>query len=408
MKDCGTIDYISGYNEHFSRFYFLKKSTPAGEQLIVIQAEPVVTRSVIQSHTEIPCESESDQRGFNFGLELIHTLLPTIEFGATNWGYLVGSNNNYRIVAKTRQLEPITEVLPWCPLVDERDIKITRFLWAEDREGLWNGMEVDVFMAVDTSVYLKNMMSGYRLLIERNLEHLAYPVVGHVVRSGTAEICGLMTEPSYGRMAGYKDKSAVYKAISEIERAGLLLTGIYTSNVMITHDGKVHFLANSVCALMRQAVDPRERAKEIEEYHWTRLGILFKELEQGCNPHEPPRNQRTFSTPLPYFPTPVQGPIMKVWAVVLAHVSDSDQQTLKAAEETSRAVVRHGPTRGGKTPNIDSLEVLFFDEPISPRLLRAPRTRLIVRPPAPYQKPDKHLQELIRAHNWQRGRQLSQ
>lgn len=99
---------------------------------------------------------------------------------------------------------------------------------------------------------------------------------------------------------------------------------------------------------------------------------------------------------------------MKVWAVVLAHVSDSDQQTLKAAEETSRAVVRHGPPRAEKKPNIDSLEVLFFDEPISPRLLRAPRTRLIVRPPAPYQKPDKLLQELIRAHNWQRGRQLSQ
>lgn len=70
-------------------------------------------------------------------------------------------------------------------------------------------MEVDVFMAVDTSVYLENMMAGYRLLIERNLEHLAYPVVGHIVRSGTAEICGLMAEPSYGRMAEYKDKSAV-------------------------------------------------------------------------------------------------------------------------------------------------------------------------------------------------------
>ncbi|KAJ7756340.1 hypothetical protein B0H16DRAFT_1315140, partial [Mycena metata] len=334
-------------------------------------------------------------------------LLPTIEFGATNWGYLVGSNNNYRIVAKTRQL--CVSLLPWCPLVDERDITITRFLWAEDREGVWNGIEVDVFMVVDTSVYLENMMAGYRLLIERNLEHLAYPVVGHVVRRGTAEICGLMTEPSYGRMAEYKDKSAVYKAISEIERARLLLTGIYTSNVMITNDGKVHFLANSVCALKRQATDPTVRAKEIEEYHWTRLEILFEELkQQGCNPYEPPRNQRTFSTPLPYFPTPAQGPIMKVWAVVLSHVSDSDQQTLEAAEETSRAVVRHGPPPVEKKPNIDSLEVLFFDEPISPRFLRAPRTRLIVRPPAPYQKPDKLLQELIRAHNWQRGRQLGQ
>lgn len=182
---------------------------------------------------------------------------------------------------------------------------------------------------------------------------------------------------------------------------------------MITDDGKVHFLANSVCALMRQAVDPTVRAEEIEEYHWTRLEILFKELEQGRNPFEPPRNQRTFTTHLPYFPSPAHGPIrpvMKVWAVILAHLSDSDQYGVKGVDESSRtrAVVRHGPPRAEKKPHLDSFEVLFFDEPIRPRSLRAPRARLVVRPPAPYQKPDKLLQELIRTQSWQRGKQLSQ
>ncbi|KAJ7452040.1 hypothetical protein B0H11DRAFT_1643282, partial [Mycena galericulata] len=132
----------------------------------------------------------------------------------------------------------------WCPLVDERDIEITGWLFAEDRYGIWNGMEVDLFMAWDWSNmnFLQKIMAAYRLLIERNLEHLAFPALGHVVRNGTNRICGIMTAAAYGRMAEYADKTAVYKAIAQIERAGLLFTGIKLSNIMLSDDGQVRLL----------------------------------------------------------------------------------------------------------------------------------------------------------------------
>ncbi|KAJ6625946.1 hypothetical protein B0H10DRAFT_1782088, partial [Mycena sp. CBHHK59/15] len=134
--------------------------------------------------------------------------------------------------------------IPWCSLVEERDIEFTNWLYAEERHGIWNGKEVDIFMAWDTSYapYLDKTMAAYKLLSGRGLDHLAYPAVGHVVRNGTADICGIMTQPAYGRMVEYTDKSLVYKAISQIERGGLLFTGIKLSNIMVTDDGQVRLL----------------------------------------------------------------------------------------------------------------------------------------------------------------------
>ncbi|KAJ6554477.1 hypothetical protein B0H19DRAFT_148452 [Mycena capillaripes] len=243
------------------------------------------------------CFPEWD-REFDYGLQIIQTLLPTIKFGYTNWGYLVGSDNNYRIVQKNQQLPIVTEI-PWCPLVDECDIEITRFLYASDRLGIWNGMEVDLFMAWDdsTTQYVQNMMAAYRLLMERDLEHLAYPAVGHVVRNGTVEVCGLMTEPAYGRSVQHSDKSRVYKAIAQIERAGLLFTCIHASSIVITNDGQVRLLVQSLCALMRQSADSVERSKEVEEWHWQHLETLFKGLELGPN-RIPPRANRGESSSL--------------------------------------------------------------------------------------------------------------
>ncbi|KAJ7603215.1 hypothetical protein DFH06DRAFT_1114739 [Mycena polygramma] len=390
MKEYGSIDYISGLNEAYGRFYVLQQSTPTGDQLIVIQASAVVPESHMEIEVAMRCFPEWD-REFDYGLQIIQTLLPTIKFGHTNWAHLVGSDNNYRIVQKNQELPIVTEI-PWCPLIDECDVEITSFLYASDRQGIWNGMDVDLFVAWDESTmhYLQKMMAAYRLLMERNLEHLAYPAIGHVVRHGTAEICALMTEPAFGRIVEHSDKSKVYKAIAQIERAGLLFTGIHASNIMITDAGQVRLIVQGLCALMRQPTDP-----EVEEWHWKRLESLFKELELGPNLIPPPRKQKRDLLPLPHFPAPRHGPIFNLYLVFVHHRQDhfEDKEAVK-----SRAVERYDRPR---TDDRGSIEVLVLDSPVSARLLRAPRTRLFARAPAPYRKPDKLLQELLRIQSWQ-------
>ncbi|KAJ7654547.1 hypothetical protein DFH06DRAFT_517050 [Mycena polygramma] len=145
MKEYGSIDYISGLNEAYRRFYVLQQSTPTGDQLIVIQASAVVPESHMEIEVAMRCFPEWD-REFDYGLQIIQTLLPTIKFGHPNWAHLVGSDNNYRIVQKNQKLPIVTEI-PWCPLIDECDVEITSFLYASDRQGIWNGMDVDLFVA---------------------------------------------------------------------------------------------------------------------------------------------------------------------------------------------------------------------------------------------------------------------
>ncbi|KAF8192800.1 hypothetical protein K438DRAFT_1935043 [Mycena galopus ATCC 62051] len=418
MKEYGAIDYISGNNEEYGRFYILKKTTPAGDQLIVIQASAVVPKSHMATEVADKCTPEWNKQ-YTYGLEIIHTLLPTIRFGHTNWGYLVGSNNNYRIIHKHQSLyvicfaevsgtlpfyhRPIVTEIPWCPLVDEREIEITGFLYAEDRFGVWNGREVDVFMAWDTSYvgHLQKRMAAHRLLMERDLEHLTYRAVAHVVRNGTSEICGLITEASYGRIFEYRDKSVVYKAIAQIERAGLLFTGIHTSNIMITDDGQVRLL--SLCALMRQSDDPIVRGKEFDYWHWERLEAVFQELEPRPNLVPPPRKQRPTSCFLPEFPAPVRGLKLVVYLVLVCHSGDPLGHRIKDDEDVKpRVLDRHNrpPTNHNHKR---TYEVLVFDTPISARSLGGPKTRLHARAEVPYHKLDKSdklLRELLFAQSW--------
>jgi len=393
----GTVEYISGCNESYGRFYVLQKSTPAGDQLIVIQASAVVPESHMEIEAATRCFPEWDKQ-FTYGLQIIQTLLPTIRFGHTNWAHLVGNENNFRIIHKHKSLPIVTEI-PWCPLVDERDIEITGFVYASDRHGVWNGKEVDVFMAWDESYtnHLQQLMAAYRLLMERNLEHLAFRAVGHVVRHGTAEICGLITEPGYGRIFEYSDKSLVYKAIAQIERAGLLFTGIHTSNVMIADDGRVRLL--SLCALMRQSDDPVARAKEVEYWHWKRLAEVFKELEHCRNLIPPPREQRRELLSLPEFPAPVHGPKLDVYLVFVYHHPDLPTDNFSDVKDTKSTAVE----RYSGLPAVDkgSLDVFVFDAPINARSLCAPKPRLHARATVPYRKPDKLMQELLLAQSWQ-------
>ncbi|KAJ6578794.1 hypothetical protein DFH09DRAFT_1148330 [Mycena vulgaris] len=333
-------------------------------------------------------------RQFKYGLQIIQTLLQEIDFGRTNWGYLIDNGlNNAHIVQKTHELPRITEI-PWCPFVDERDIEITNWVLAEDRHGVWNGKEVDLFIGWDAVFmdFVRKRMAAYKLLIERDLEHLAYRALGHVMRAGTNEICGIMTEASYGRMVEHTDKSAVYKAIAEIQRAGLLFMGIDTSRIMLTDDGQVRLVG--LCVLVRQSADPVERAKELAYWHWERLETLFKELEVGPNLIPPMRKIRPTPISLPPFPGPLHGPTINVYMIIVQHGPDVGEERSEV-QNAARVLQQHVHRR----TNGRRIEVLVLDAPASARSLGASRPRLLARAIGPYQKPDKLVQELLRAQN---------
>ncbi|KAJ7730258.1 hypothetical protein DFH07DRAFT_849203 [Mycena maculata] len=401
MKGYGTIDYISGLNEASGRYYVLRKSTTGRDELIVIQAPAVVPEDNMPVEKAMKWFPEWD-RSFDHGLEIIQTLLPTLQFGRTSWAYLVRRNNAHRIIYKENPLPAATEIIPWCPLVDERDIEITGWLYAEDRHGIWNGIDVDLFMAWDSTYVglLEKSMAAHRLLVEYNLEHLVYPAVGHVVRRGTNNICGLMTAAAHGRMVEYTDKSAVYKAIAEIQRAGLMFMGIKLSNIMLTHDGKVRLL--SLCALVRQPADLAKRASDLAYWHWEQLETLFEELKAAPNPFTTRRKLRRTPLTLPPFPAPVRGPSWMLWLVLIPHPAPDPCRDAHAEEDDDEGK-RSGAVACARPRSNDkgSVELLVLDAPVSARSLRDSRPRLLARATIPYLKPDKLLQELLRVQSWQ-------
>ncbi|KAJ7153449.1 hypothetical protein C8R43DRAFT_1001982 [Mycena crocata] len=345
-------------------------------------------------------------RKFDDGLEIIQTLLPTIEFGRYNFGCLVKSKDTYHIVHKHLVMPIITEI-PWLTLVDEREIDIRGWAW-QTRFGVWNGAEVDLFIAWDASwvEYLDKLMRGHRLLLERNLEHLTYPALGHVLRKGTSEIYGLITAPARGRIFEHTDRSVVYKAIAQIERAGLLFKGIELSNIMLTEDGQVRLL--SLSALTCQSADAAKRAEESEYWHWNRLDTIFKELEQSANPIPPLRDLKLELLRLPEFPSPMKGPIFNVYITIKVHSTDcASLPDLQQDDAADAGAVQPYTRRPFNEAEVEfEVEMQIFDDsPMSARSLRAPRTKILARA-VPYRKPDKLIQELIRAQNWQRGNTL--
>ncbi|KAJ7271071.1 hypothetical protein C8J57DRAFT_1508032 [Mycena rebaudengoi] len=248
------------------------------------------------------------EREYDYGLQIIQTLLYSLEFGENNWAYLIKRRNgSWDFVHKKEQLYIISEA-PWCPLVDEREIQITSWLFAEDRQGIWNGKDVDVFIAWDNAFakQLEKTMIGYKLLIARGLENFTYPLIGHVVRSGSREICGMITEPALGRTVQNMDKSLVYSAVAQIERAGLLFTGLKPSNIMI-YNGKVRFV--SICSMHKQPSDKIEREKELTYWHWEQLDSIFKEMSMFGNPIPAMRCLKSSVTEIPPLPSPTNRPL---------------------------------------------------------------------------------------------------
>ncbi|KAG5641361.1 hypothetical protein DXG03_005389 [Asterophora parasitica] len=257
-----------------SRLYVLWKD---GE-MIVIQAPNTLPPPLEQENWD-PQHYQLELKTLENGMEQIHTMLHTIDFGKTNWGYLVEHpRRGYEIIQKQRRLRKLT-CHTWARLVPRREINFTRIwdgwdIW----NGYWKGMEVDVIMAYnDHGMKILDLeMWGYLSL--QGLD-LTYRVYGHVVEDdGT--VVGLIYEAQVGRVMQYRDRAILYDALSRVQRRGLILCGAYEPENIHVMDGKIR-LTN--LASMQYLADERSREEEADVRYWSRYEAWFPTVKKEGN-----------------------------------------------------------------------------------------------------------------------------
>jgi hypothetical protein len=254
-------------NSHTGRYYVLLKD----EHLLVVQATPCYDRFA----TDDPAAWKYLTMEHEYGIEIIQSLLNVVEFGRSNWAYLVSQGGTYRLVYKDVPMRHM-KCPTWAPFVDECDVQITQWVTGERRHGIWKGKEVDLLVAWgdEHAIMIENNTRGHRILLGLDL---SFEVLGHIVRDG--QVVGLMTEPAYGRLVEYQDRALVYEAIAKLQRRGILYRECqHAPNIMIS-EGKVRFLQTTHMINLPTI----ELAKEAEYWHWKTLDVSFEELRKRPN-----------------------------------------------------------------------------------------------------------------------------
>ncbi|KAJ6554431.1 hypothetical protein B0H19DRAFT_1262796 [Mycena capillaripes] len=222
------------------------------------------------------------------------TLVRNIEFGKTNWAYLVTrKDGSYRLHYKEKPILPIS-CPPWAPLIPEEDILYTKYINAEDREALWNGrLDCTIGWNDWWREHVDFLMRGHRLL---NGLDVTFQVLGHIVRNG--EIIGLMTEHAVDdRRVEHRDRAAVYAAVAKVQSRGLAIR-LHESNISM-HRNQVRFLDAQTVLKLSEVADVD---KIVTRYHLQALSTLFDELRQQPNPI--PLLRDIQNNAVPFIPVP--------------------------------------------------------------------------------------------------------
>ncbi|KAF7369811.1 hypothetical protein MVEN_00313800 [Mycena venus] len=264
------ILYVGSDNELNRRLFCFEK----GPHSLVIQAPELNLPGYI-----FGLDPEADKVFINSHfaeLTKISTLVKSLEFGKTNWAYLVTrKDGSIRLHYKEKPIYSIS-CPPWAPLIPEEDIVYTKYITAEDREALWNGRLVDCLVGWNDQwrLWVDYAMKGHRLLDGLDV---TFQVIGHITRNGV--IIGIMTEHAGDeRRIEHRDRAAVYAAVAKVQSKGLII-GVNESNVVI-HKGKVRFLdAQSV----RKFSEFTDIDATIANYHWQALSAVFDQLKQHPN-----------------------------------------------------------------------------------------------------------------------------
>ncbi|KAF8988971.1 hypothetical protein BDQ17DRAFT_1434787 [Cyathus striatus] len=216
------IAYIGGYHRYPCTQYALWK----GGHLLIIQV-PCISKRDPYYYVDNEETQEELERDYRNVLEIIQSIIDTIEFDKTNWACLTRKSGSYQLVQKMKKYPSF--MAPLCaPFIEESEIKLKRFINGnvEERVGEWNGQEVDIYRAWNPeSLYrLHVMYENYRALEALDL---TFQVLGNLVDSdGT--IVGLVTEPNVGREIRNEDRSLVYKAIANLQKQGIYSREFWT------------------------------------------------------------------------------------------------------------------------------------------------------------------------------------
>ncbi|KAH7882777.1 hypothetical protein F5I97DRAFT_1931378 [Phlebopus sp. FC_14] len=261
---------LSGINDfQKGRFYALWRNG----NFIVIQAEPYC-RPGVTYDINMPRDTYMEEfRAYNYIKEVIQTMLDIIDFESEhNWAHLVRQKDNtYRLVYTTKRW--VQKCTIWTKVVDLDDIEVTRTIDGPAWEGIYNGKDVDLFIAWNETWgnYVSAESRGHKLMQSLGLGRYTFELLAHISKNGI--IIGVMTEPTLGRGVVHSDRAAVYEAVAELQRHGLLFRGLLRSDLYITKQG-VRF--TNICSML-WFKDHDKLAEEAEFYHWQSLAQIFDE-----------------------------------------------------------------------------------------------------------------------------------
>jgi hypothetical protein len=403
---------IGGYSEAGEgRFYHLWKN---GE-VLSIQAEPYCRPGIDYSKSS-QCWStrnfSSDREAFLYLQEVLQTMLDSLQFGTgNNWAHLVRQKDNTYGLIYTRKEFVRLKCPVWTKKVNLDDIEVTRIVDCALWEGIHEGIEVDLFMGVhpNWSHFVAAESLGHKLMNEAGVSHYTFKLLAHVYKSGM--VIGVMCEPIIGRRVCPTDRAAVFAAVADIQRHGILLGSLVPHDILITPEG-VRFLNISAVQFYK---NHDQLAVEAETSHWAEL---VKTFGSGMiAPYTPlgsrARDALSYVIPRlpspgrPVYTTPELAVMRFVWSVmtspgeyarsdVLPLLKFRDQQQKGKSASTDDPRHRRRAKIGRKvliapldcSESEDRFETLDqivpdADEPYNPKWRSSPRT--------PYERPNKKL-----------------
>ncbi|KAJ7852981.1 hypothetical protein B0H13DRAFT_2083477 [Mycena leptocephala] len=313
--------YVGSDNDWGGRMFCFER----GPHSLVIQTPELK----LPGYIHFGIDPEADKlyhTTFYVDLEKIGTLIKEIEWGKTNWCYLVTrKDGSFRLHYKEKPILPIT-CPPWAPLIPEEDILYTKYITAEDREGLWNDKLVNCTIGWNDRwrEFVDLLMKGHRLL--HGLD-VTFEVLGHIVRNG--DIIGLMIEHvDDDRRVEYRDRAAVYAAVAKVQSKGLII-GLNETNIII-HKGKVRLLDAQT---VRKFSEVEDVDATVARKHWQALSTIFDELRQHPNPMPLLRCIQNDAVPFITVPSPEKPLHTDFFFRLIVHITDLDMQDHQANRE---------------------------------------------------------------------------
>lgn len=401
---------IGGYTEHDQgRFYHLWKN---GE-VLSIQAEPYSRPGIDYSQSSEGWSTRnfsSDKEAFFYLQEVLQTMLDSLQFGTeNNWAHLVRQKDNTYSLIYTRKEFVRLKCPVWTKKVNLNDIEVTRIVDCALWEGIHEGMEVDLFMGIHAlwSCFVAAESLGHKLMNEAGVSHYTFKLLAHVYKSGM--IIGVMCEPIIGRRVCPTDRAAVFAAVADIQRHGILMGSLLPHDILITPEG-VRFLNISAVRFYK---DHDLLAAAAETSHWAELAKTFG--SGMIAPHTPFGSRAREALPYviprlpspgrPVYTSPELAMMRFVWSVMTSpgEFARSDVQPLLKFREQQRkgkSAVTDDPkhrrcariSRKVLIAPLDFSEDRFEeldqivpvdDEPYNPKWRSSPRT--------PYERPNKKL-----------------